>query len=103
YLAAESVTKPLSLHDALPISLPTIREMTNRCIWIQQGELIMDGDPTEVTKTYTGYTKRMAAKKYKSAEEYLTKVKSGLNTQQVLDRKSTRLNSSHVSNSYAVF
>lgn len=65
-------------------SLPTIREMTNRCIWIQQGELIMDGDPTEVTKTYTGYTKRMAAKKYKSAEEYLKKVKSGLNTQQVL-------------------
>ena len=31
-------------------SLPTIREMTNRCIWIQQGELVMDGDPAEVTK-----------------------------------------------------
>lgn len=65
-------------------SLPTIREMTNRCIWIQQGELIMDGDPTEVTKTYTGYTKRMAAKKYKSAADYLAKVKSRLNTQQVV-------------------
>lgn len=65
-------------------SLPTIREMTNRCIWIQQGELIMDGDPTEVTKTYTGYTKRMAAKKYKSAADYLAKVKSSLNTQQVV-------------------
>lgn len=65
-------------------SLPTIREMTNRCIWIQQGELIMDGDPTEVTKTYTGYTKRMAAKKYNSAAEYLAKVKSSLNTQQVV-------------------
>src|SRR5699024_10401831 len=65
-------------------SLPTIREMTNRCIWIQQGELIKDGDPTEVTKTYTGYTKRMAAKKYKSAADYLAKVKSRLNTQQVV-------------------
>lgn len=65
-------------------SLPTIREMTNRCIWIQQGELIMDGDPTEVTKTYTGYTKRMAAKKYKSATDYLAKVKSSLNTQQIV-------------------
>lgn len=64
-------------------SLPTIREMTNRCIWIQQGELIMDGDPTEVTKTYTGYTKRMAAKKYKSATDYLTKVRSTLTHQQV--------------------
>lgn len=67
-------------------SLPTIREMTNRCIWIQQGDLIMDGDPTEVTKTYTGYTKRMAAKKYKSADEYLAKVKAGLTTQQVVWR-----------------
>ncbi len=65
-------------------SLPTIREMTNRCIWIQQGELIMDGDPTEVTKTYTGYTKRMAAKKYKSATDYLAQVKSSLNTQQIV-------------------
>lgn len=64
-------------------SLPTIREMTNRCIWIQQGELIMDGDPTEVTKTYTGYTKRMAAKKYKSATDYLAKVKSTLTQQEV--------------------
>ena len=65
-------------------SLPTIREMTNRCIWIQQGELIMDGDPTEVTKTYTGYTKRMAAKKYTSAAEYLAEVKSTLNAQKII-------------------
>lgn len=65
-------------------SLPTIREMTNRCIWVQQGELIMDGDPIEVTKTYTGYTKRMAAKKYKSATEYLAKVKATLKQQEVV-------------------
>lgn len=65
-------------------SLPTIRDMTNRCIWIQQGELIMDGDPTEVTKTYTGYTKRMAAKKYESATEYLAKVKATLKQQEVV-------------------
>lgn len=65
-------------------SLPTIREMTNRCIWIQQGELIMDGDPTEVTKTYTGYTKRMAAKKYKSARQYLDTIKSSLVREEVV-------------------
>src|SRR5690625_4539632 len=29
-------------------SLPTIREMTNRCIWIQKGELVMDDDPAEI-------------------------------------------------------
>lgn len=65
-------------------SLPTIREMTNRCIWIQQGELIMDGEPSEVTKTYTGYTKRMAAKEYKSAAEYLAKIKSNLSSQHII-------------------
>ncbi|GAA4473672.1 hypothetical protein GCM10023190_06180 [Enteractinococcus fodinae] len=52
-------------------SLPTIREMTNRCIWVQQGELVMDGDPAEVTKAYHGYTKRMAQKKYEEGAKYL--------------------------------
>ena len=56
-------------------SLPTIREMTNRCIWIQQGELVMDGDPAEVTKAYHGYTKRMAQKKYKDGAQYLDDIR----------------------------
>lgn len=56
-------------------SLPTIREMTNRCIWIQQGELVMDGDPAEVTKAYHGYTKRMAQKKYKEGAQYLDDIR----------------------------
>ena len=56
-------------------SLPTIREMTNRCVWIQQGELVMDGDPAEVTKAYHGYTKRMAQKKYKDGAQYLDDIR----------------------------
>lgn len=57
-------------------SLPTIRDMTNRCIWIQKGELVMDGDPTEVTKTYHGYTKLMAKSRYKAGADYLEEVRS---------------------------
>jgi teichoic acid transport system ATP-binding protein len=64
-------------------SLPTIREMTNRCIWIQKGELVMDGDPTEVTKTYHGYTKRMAQQRFKEGAEYLDEVRQAYVPQSV--------------------
>ncbi|RZU61543.1 teichoic acid transport system ATP-binding protein [Zhihengliuella halotolerans] len=37
-------------------SMSTIREMTNRAIWIDKGELVMDGDPEEVTVAYRRYT-----------------------------------------------
>lgn len=65
-------------------SLPTIREMTNRCIWIQQGELVMDGDPADVTKAYHGYTKRMAAKKYKEGAQYLDGIRQDFVAQSVV-------------------
>src|SRR5699024_12266878 len=58
-------------------SLTTIREMTNRCIWIEKGELVMDDDPAVVTKKYHGYTKLMANKQYKQSAKYLEEVKSG--------------------------
>src|SRR5699024_8697133 len=58
-------------------SLPTIREMTNRCIWIEKGELVMDDDPAGVTKKYHGYTKRMANKQYKQGATYVEEVKAG--------------------------
>src|SRR5690625_1755178 len=56
-------------------SLPTIREMTNRCIWIQKGELVMDDDPAVVTKAYHGYTKRMAQGRYEDGAKYLEEVR----------------------------
>src|SRR5699024_1257587 len=65
-------------------SLGTIRSMTNRCIWIEQGDLIADGDPEVVTKTYTRYTKMMAQKRYKSATKFLAQQKAKLTIQQVV-------------------
>lgn len=65
-------------------SLPTIREMTNRCIWIQQGELVMDADPAAVTKTYHGYTKLMAQKRYDEGAKYLSEVKKAFLSQEII-------------------
>ena len=65
-------------------SLPTIREMTNRCIWIQQGNLVMDGEPAEVTKAYHGYTKRMAQRKYEEGAKYLDSIRQEYVPQQVM-------------------
>lgn len=33
-------------------SMATIVEMCDRCIWIDQGQIVMDGDPQEVTSAY---------------------------------------------------
>jgi lipopolysaccharide transport system ATP-binding protein len=33
-------------------SMATIVEMCDRCIWIDQGKIVMDGDPQEVTSAY---------------------------------------------------
>lgn len=59
-------------------SMTTIRNMTNRCIWIEQGELVMDGDPDAVTKRYANYAHHMARKKYKAAHKILTDTRTAL-------------------------
>lgn len=37
-------------------SLGTIQEMCSRVIWVERGELVMDGDPAEVIRKYTRHT-----------------------------------------------
>jgi teichoic acid transport system ATP-binding protein len=59
-------------------SLTTIRSMTNRCIWIEQGELLMDGHPDVVTKRYANYANHMARKKFKTAEKILDDTRATL-------------------------
>lgn len=59
-------------------SLATIRSMTNRCIWIERGELVMDGDPAEVTKQYSSFTKNMAQKNYKTGRKILAHTRANL-------------------------
>ena len=35
--------------------MPTAVELCNRCIWLDRGEIIMDGHPEEVTESYLRY------------------------------------------------
>lgn len=59
-------------------SMTTIRNMTNRCIWVEQGELVMDGDPGAVTRRYSNYANHMAKKKFKTAHKILTDTQASL-------------------------
>ena len=40
-------------------SLSTIKDNCNRCIWLDKGDFIMDGDPETVTKEYHNFVWRM--------------------------------------------
>lgn len=48
-------------------SLATIREMCSRVIWLEKGELIMDGDPETVTSNYALYAKKLSQNKPRGA------------------------------------
>ncbi|MGO4385538.1 ABC transporter ATP-binding protein [Specibacter sp. RAF43] len=41
-------------------SLATIKDMTERVVWLDKGDLIMDGSPKEVTKHYMAFTKQLS-------------------------------------------
>lgn len=51
-------------------SLSTIKKMCSRVIWIEQGELLMDGEPAKVTADYSAYTDLLAAKKHGEAADF---------------------------------
>jgi len=65
-------------------SLNTIRSMTNRCIWIEQGELMMDGEPAAVTKKYAIYANHMSRKKYQAGAKLLAEARANL-TRQIIE------------------
>ena len=48
-------------------SLGTIREMCTRVVWIERGELTMDGDPDEVVDAYRKYTIMLGRDRLKQA------------------------------------
>lgn len=38
-------------------SMETAKQLCNRCLWFERGEIVMDGSPEEVTKAYINSTK----------------------------------------------
>lgn len=57
-------------------SLSTIKQMCSRVIWLEQGDLTMDGDPQVVTKQYTQYAKLLAGKEPEAAQALLSKIRA---------------------------
>src|SRR5699024_12804418 len=94
---------PLSLHDALPISHlasaaavgaePVAVAFEEVYLSLQQG--LVDGQENPISLT--------AENSLDEVVDYLSLSRHAVGSQLVIDRKSTRLNSSHVSISYAVF
>ncbi|PYG99059.1 polysaccharide/polyol phosphate ABC transporter ATP-binding protein [Arthrobacter stackebrandtii] len=59
-------------------SLTTIKDMTGRVVWLDKGDLIMDGEPKEVTKKYMEFTKLLAKGNNNSAFELRAELRSSL-------------------------
>src|SRR5690606_40521460 len=78
----------LSLHDALPI-------------YISFEEIIKDAPNRKETRVVSG--KSLVFKPEGNPRGVTDSAKSGFDNAHLIDRKSTRLNSSHVKISYAVF
>ena len=52
--------------------------MTGRVVWLDKGDLIMDGDPKEVTKKYMEFTKLLAKGNNNSAFALLADLRASL-------------------------
>ncbi|AIY00865.1 ABC transporter, ATP-binding protein [Arthrobacter sp. PAMC 25486] len=59
-------------------SLTTIKDMTGRVVWLDKGDLIMDGDPKVVTKKYMEFTKLLAKGNNNSAFALLAELRTSL-------------------------
>lgn len=71
-------------------SLDTIRDMCSRVIWLDKGELIMDGTPEETTKLYQDFSSHLSKGNNISAERIKTEARAKLVATQVLERASGR-------------
>src|SRR5690606_41185753 len=88
---------PLSLHDALPI-------LAEKATFEETAYLLIYGDLPNAAqlKAYKNKLKKLRGLPI-IAKRVLEQLPASAHPMDVLDRKSTRLNSSHVKISYAVF
>jgi teichoic acid transport system ATP-binding protein len=59
-------------------SLDTIKDMTGRVVWLDKGDLIMDGHPKDVTKKYMEFTKLLAKGNNNSADALRAELRASL-------------------------
>lgn len=65
-------------------SLTTIKDMTGRVVWLDKGDLIMDGDPKLVTKKYMEFTKLLAKGNNNSAFALLAELRTSLEMSNII-------------------
>lgn len=68
-------------------SLDVITDMTGRAIWLDKGDLIMDGNPAEVTKKYTEFTKLLSDGNNISAQNLRADVRASLEVANIVNGK----------------
>ncbi|MFJ4167917.1 ABC transporter ATP-binding protein [Paenarthrobacter sp. NPDC089714] len=71
-------------------SLDTIRTMCSRVIWLDKGELIMDGDTEETTQLYHEFSSHLSKGNNISAAKIKDQARANLIATQVLERASGR-------------
>ena len=71
-------------------SLTTIKDMTERVVWLDKGDLIMDGDPKHVTKKYMEFTRLLAKGHHESALALRSDVRAHLEMISVVDSGQSR-------------
>jgi teichoic acid transport system ATP-binding protein len=71
-------------------SLDTILDMCTRVIWLDKGDLIMDGDPVAAVKAYQDFTRHLSKGNNNSASNILLDAKAVLKSTEVRGRPSRR-------------
>lgn len=71
-------------------SLDTIRDMCTRVIWLDKGELIMDGEPLETTQSYKEFSTLLARGNNISAWQIRDEARASLVATKVLERTTGR-------------
>ncbi|GAA4030870.1 hypothetical protein GCM10023063_11800 [Arthrobacter methylotrophus] len=71
-------------------SLDTIRDMCTRVIWLDKGDLIMDGPPIETTQAYQEFSVHLSKGNNMSARRIREEARSNLVATRILERASGR-------------
>lgn len=71
-------------------SMSTILDLCNRAIWLDQGELLADGSPADVVKSYRLFTQRLADGDRVGALKLRRRMINDLHVANVSDRNSLR-------------
>ena len=72
-------------------SLDTIKSMTERVIWLDKGDLIMDGEPKEVVKAYMAFTKHLSKGNNISAQKMRSEAMEALPNILIVTQPSPRV------------